>query len=236
MNEVMSALTKLDPRTMLSDFVQGTVQNMTGSDELGKLAGLFTDLKTGNYVGAIVRGSDLLAGSAADFKLQAEVRWGPGAHMVICGSPADIAATCPGPREISVEVGYNFGFFGWSVNVTVSQGGGEAAEPTASPAMRSIIDDPGLSLEAKVALLFANLIDGLDGEIEGKLREMEAASKAQEADKAGGGDGEAAGNDFNRISTEIQMLMQKRSQMYGLQSNMMSMFNDVSMQIINNVR
>lgn len=237
MNGVMNMLTKLDPRTMISDLVQNTVQNLTGSEELGKLAGLIADLNTGNYLGALMRGSELLQGSAKDFQVEAECRWGPGAHLQICGRPPVMAATCPGPSEVSVEVGYQFGFIGWSASFSVSQGGGcQAGAGCAGPGVRSILDDPGLSLEAKVAMLFAGLIDDMDDQIEGKLRDLEAASKAQAQDKAAGGDGESAGNDFNRISTEVQMLMQKRSQMYGMQSNMMSMFNDVSMQIINNVR
>lgn len=230
----LSILTKTDPRTMLSNFVQEAVQSMTGSEELGKVAGLVADLKTGNYLGALMRGTDIINSSAHDLQAEAEVRWGPGAHLMICGMPALVAKCCPGPEgELSFDFSYGLGLIGWSVSFSLGRGG---AESCASPAVRSVLDDPSLSLEAKVALLFAELIDDLDGQIEGKLRDLEGASRAQEASKAAGGDGESAANDFNRISTEVQMLMQKRSQMYGLQSNMMSMFNDVSMQIINNVR
>ncbi len=234
---IMNALTRMDPRTMISDLVQDTVQRMTGREELGKLAGIFVDLKTGNYLGALGRKADLAFSSASDFEVRAELKWGPGAHLIICGNPAAVAESCPGPgKDISVEFSYGFGLFGWSVSFSFGNGGGCEPPPAASPEMRSILDDPSLSLEAKVALLFAQIIDDLDSQVDGKLRALEDSSRAQELDKADGGDGEAAANDFNRISTEVQMLMQKRSQMYGLQSNMMSMFNDVSMQIISNVR
>lgn len=235
---VMNTLSRLDPRNLVSDLVQNTVQGLTGSENLGQLAGLLTDLKTGNVLGAFVRGTDLVQSSARDFQVEAELRWGPGAHKVICGPCGGVAESCPAPgSQLSLDYSFGIGVLGWSVSITIGSGGEEEmACQCASPGLRSVLDDPSLSLEAKVALLFAEIIDELDEQIEGKLRDMESASKAGESDKAAGGDGESAANDFNKISTEVQMLMQKRSQMYGLQSNMMSMFNDVSMQIIGNVR
>jgi hypothetical protein len=227
----------------VGDFVQNTVTQLTGSEALGQVAGMVTDAKTGNWFGVINRGIDFLDG-IEDFQVEAELRWGPGSAQRICGTPGAVAESCPGPKDrISVDFGWDLGFVGWGIKFTV--GGGECTEggagtkgacPSPSAGMKSILDDPTLSLEAKVAMLFAAMIDDLDDQIEGKLRDMESASQAQQKAKGTGGDSEAAGNDFNKLSTEVQMLMQKRSQMYGLQSNMMSMFNDVSMQIINNVR
>ncbi|MFW6369178.1 MAG: hypothetical protein ACOC0J_01190 [Myxococcota bacterium] len=232
MEGVIGSIAKMDPRMILGDLVETAVQNLTGSEQLGKMAGLYADLQMGNYLGAVQRGGELLTSSGADFQAEAELRWGPFAHVQICGPAPVFAETCPGPAELNVELGCRFGLLGWSASFSVGLGQPDGQEQ----AVGSIVDDPSLSLEAKVALLFAGLTDDLDGEIEGKLRDLEQASRAGEQDKAAGGDGESAANDFNRISTEIQMLMQKRSQMYGMQSNMMSMFNDVSMQIINNVR
>ncbi len=240
---VLNAISGLDPRALVGNLVQDTVGGLTGNDALGRAAGLVADIKTGNLFGAIQRGGELVQNSFSDIRAEVDLRWGPGAHLRLGGTPVQVAESCPAPEKgQGVELNVSMGLFGWSMNVRMFGGDdagsdmGNPASVGASDGMKGILNDPSLSLEAKVALLFADLIDDLDEQIEGKLGDLDNASRAQQQDKASGGDGESAGNDLNRISTEVQMLMQKRSQMYGLQSNMMAMFNDVSTQIINNVR
>lgn len=122
----------------------------------------------------------------------------------------------------------------------VTPAGGHPATPVpahpatpaaASPAstLRGILDNPALSLEDKVAMLLSSLVDGLDGQIK---TEMGALANAQTA-TAGG---TSSAGDVQQLETKLQLLVQRRSQMLTMLSNLEGLFNQTSMQVIGNIR
>jgi len=101
------------------------------------------------------------------------------------------------------------------------------AAATTAQKIREILADPTLSLEDRVSMLLSTMVDGLDKQIDDKASAL-AASQDPSSPKNGA--------DTQLLQTQLQSLMQKRSQMIALESNLMGMFQQTAMQVIQNIR
>ena len=101
----------------------------------------------------------------------------------------------------------------------------ETLEPEveAEPMDLSFLDDPSLSLEEKLMRFFAEMIDSQDPKIEALM------------DKANKNRGEN-GQPDQLVMTEIQQMMNKRSQMATFVSNFMQTNHQTVMAFVNNIR
>lgn len=103
--------------------------------------------------------------------------------------------------------------------------------------LRDILNNPSLSVEDKIAMLFAKLLEGSDTEVEGKMDELQRKQQAKEDADLGIKTGEkVSAADISRLSSELQIIMQRRSQMQSLMSNLMNMTHQSAMQVIGNIR
>ncbi|MDF1563707.1 MAG: hypothetical protein P1V51_11735 [Deltaproteobacteria bacterium] len=254
--------------------VDDLVTGLTGSEVLGDAAGLVVNMATGNYIGAIEEGMQLIDDlqqqanhpaeacptyeeAQAEVEVEVTVRQGEPSPFSETARVAESAA-----REAAAELESRFDRMpAVDVDVTVQPRGGVEvdvevevrtgwSEPTgaASGARESlaaklgaILNDPSLSLEDKIALIFGELLGGLDGEIEGKMDALHDKQAAKERSESGAKGkpakgGEASAADISRLSSELQILMQRRSQMQSLLSNILGMSHQSAMQTIANIR
>ena len=116
----------------------------------------------------------------------------------------------------------------------------------------SILDNPNLSLEEKLALLMAKLSEHFDKEIEEKMAEMERlmTRENKEANQrefnlktdgfdwsfVPGAGQEQSSSDLQLAQTQLQMALQKRQQMFQTMSSILKSVHDTSMAAIRNLK
>jgi len=149
------------------------------------------------------------------------------------------------------QVGQSVGATGYSATPAPLVGGGGTTHRSGGIAdmLRSILNDPSLSLEEKVSMLLTEMLSGMDIELEGKMDKLQGMQSRREAvENADASDDphkavpafkdgeEPSAADISRLSSELQITMQRRAQLQSLLSNLMAMSHQTSMQVINNIR
>lgn len=119
----------------------------------------------------------------------------------------------------------------------------------------SVLSDPSLSLEDKLALILAKLSETLDKQIESKLEQFERAQTSVETWKGFEGLGSPFGpgmtvgstdllgiggdgtqSNVQLLQTQLQQLLQKRQQLFQTVSSILKSLHDTSMSGIRNLR
>jgi hypothetical protein len=101
----------------------------------------------------------------------------------------------------------------------------------------SILNNPSMSLEDKVMAILEKCYDNTDQQVQGQVQALANAQQASGGSQGGSQTG-ATGNGQSMQTMEIQLqdLMQKRTQLSDLMSNMSKTFNDAAMTAINNIK
>ncbi len=117
-----------------------------------------------------------------------------------------------------------------------------AGAPIESP-VKGIIEDPSLSLEEKIELILMQIMSGLDQQVLDTMNALEAATRklGEEKDKAAQGSADAnkklaeAQLSVDRLTMQLQKLMERRKQMFELLSNMTAKFHDMARTALSNL-
>ena len=212
---------------------EGIVGTVTGNDFLGDVAGVITNIATGNIPGAVSQGVEALL-SGVDLLDDMGLLAPPGqqgAEGSYCtlGYATDPGVEGGGGYQERPSKGIGRGRGGGARRTPVKERPPARGRPAkgcgpAGDDFGRILNDPSLSLEEKIAMLFAAILDKLDGEIEGALKDV--------AKSESGGGGESASTQQQKL----QLLMQRRERMNGLATNLNKMMSEMSMRIISNFR
>jgi hypothetical protein len=105
--------------------------------------------------------------------------------------------------------------------------------------VRSIIDNPNMSIEDKIQAVLMSISKDTDDEILEVMRDM----SSQREERAGLGTSEAdrkkaakLDSSMQELELRLQRLMEKRKAMFDLMSNMSSKFNEMAKTAISNLR
>lgn len=206
---------------------------LTGDKTIGDAVGLAVDLATGNYLGAVSEGADLIEAGMGHQGAGETRTLGTGGGAEGCPPPGMAAAQAQVAADSAAAQAGTQATQGYAAHPAARAASAQRAH-AASPAeastaqkIREILADPTLSLEDRVSMLLSTLVDGLDQRIDDKASAL-AASQDPSSSKSG--------NDTQLLQTQLQSLMQKRSQMIALESNLMGMFQQTAMQVIQNIR
>ncbi len=129
----------------------------------------------------------------------------------------------------------------------------DAPIPGGGNATASSILGSGLPMEDQVLLFGANLSSSLDGEIEAKMKQIEAAMGGGTAGNAHGGlaggtsgtgrggagapgGGSRQSPNLQLLQTQLQQLIQQRTQMFQMMQNILKTLHDTSMAAIRNMK
>lgn len=105
--------------------------------------------------------------------------------------------------------------------------------------VRSILDNPHLSIEDKIQAVLAAISENTDGEMVDVMRQMASARDEQatlgtsDADKKRAAKLETS---MQELNLRLQKLMEKRKAMFDLMSNMSSKFHEMAKTAISNLR
>jgi hypothetical protein len=121
----------------------------------------------------------------------------------------------------------------------VGKAPGGNTSSTGGTRARDIVDNPNLSVEAKVQALLMGIASETDDELLDVMNEM--ASAREERATLGGSDADKArgaklDNSMKELELRLQSLMEKRKAMFDLMSNMSSKFNEMAKTAISNLR
>lgn len=196
-----------------ASFAEDLVEGLTGDSLLADVVSLGINIATGNYPAAIADAVEIVGDVAERFEPPALPPPGEGYQEEMPGywdnevPPPGNYFDDMGPIEDPRE----------RLQDTPQERicGGTTPQQRFS----SILNDPTLSLEEKMALVFAEIQDELDGQIEAKMEDIAQA------------DGDAS----TRLTQELQLLVQKRERMTTLATNLSRMMNDMSMRVLQNI-
>ena len=127
---------------------------------------------------------------------------------------------------------------------TTSSGGGNIS---------SVLSNPNMTLEEKLAVLMAELSEHLDEKIEEKMGEVEKAMAEEKSESSSGsssagsnGNGASAtgssegssenSSNLQLLQTQLQQLMEQRQQMFQTMSSIFKSLHDTSMNAIRNLK
>lgn len=114
----------------------------------------------------------------------------------------------------------------------VSSGGGVGAQDP----IDAIMNDPTLSTTEKAEAILMEIMNSLDGEMMGLLKKMQKVRKEQ----AGAGDDQEKSADLassmEQMQHQLQKVMERRTQMFSLLTNISKLSHEASMQAVNNMR
>lgn len=200
----------------LFEAVSGTASEVTEKATGSKAAGAFaSDFVTSGPAGAV---SDLACEKAGlSSEAKSVIKIGVGVATFQAGGTLAIGS---GMRELMghKETG--------AANTPQSGPPTDAGGPALTPRderMREIsglLNDPSLSIDAKVALLMARLVDGKEGEIKNLLLEM----------------GTAEGQTANVTQQKLQMAIAAKNELEALATSVSRNQHDTRSQIIGNIR
>lgn len=105
-----------------------------------------------------------------------------------------------------------------------------ASAPEPHNRFAGILKDPSLSIDEKVEMLLAELLESLDEEVLQVTEELSAAQKGE--GKATKGENKPSAE---QLQLKLQKLMERRKQMFDLMSNMSSKFNEMARTAIGNL-
>lgn len=120
-----------------------------------------------------------------------------------------------------------------------SGGGSRPVGGSGGSSVRSILDNPNMSIEDKIQAILMNISQETDGEILGVMRDMASARDERatlgtsEADRKKAAKLESS---MQELELRLQKLMEKRKAMFDLMSNMSSKFNEMAKTAISNLR
>jgi hypothetical protein len=113
-----------------------------------------------------------------------------------------------------------------------------ASEPHSSSDVASILRDPNMSMEEKIQLVLARIMENSDAEITQTMEDLAAAQDKQAGIK-NTPENQKSLSDAKRNAEQIQLrlqnLMEKRKAMFELMSNMSSKFNEMAKTAISNL-
>ncbi|RMG21018.1 MAG: hypothetical protein D6729_01790 [Deltaproteobacteria bacterium] len=215
------------------ELLEGAVEALTGNAMLGDLASLGLNLSLMNWPAAVadvveVMG-DVAAGEQAIELPSPDVAYAEAADGYSDDEepPEDAPAPAegrprghpaePASRHEAVPVGTQVVGEGFQRQVDEAIRAHELIAPYMR--LRAILNDASLPLEEKIAMVFAEIQDQLDAKIEKKMEEVAQA------------DGDAS----NKLTQELQLLVQKRERMTTLSTNLSRMMNDMSMRVLQNI-
>ncbi|HZI12038.1 MAG TPA: hypothetical protein VE153_16750 [Myxococcus sp.] len=120
-----------------------------------------------------------------------------------------------------------------------SRVGGRPVGGKGGSSVRSIIDNPNMSIEDKIQAVLMSISKDTDDEILEVMRDM----SSQREERAGLGTSEAdrkkaakLDSSMQELELRLQRLMEKRKAMFDLMSNMSSKFNEMAKTAISNLR
>jgi hypothetical protein len=122
---------------------------------------------------------------------------------------------------------------------TQSSTGGSKPVGSASTSVKSILDNPNMSIEDKIQAILAAITQDTDGEILDVMRDL--ASKRDERATLGTSDEDKKklaklDTSMQELELRLQKLMEKRKAMFELMSNMSSKFHEMAKTAISNLR
>ncbi|MGQ0506773.1 MAG: hypothetical protein ACT4TC_15795 [Myxococcaceae bacterium] len=161
------------------------------------------------------------------------------------GVPSKSTGTTGSSNSTSTSTTGSSGSAGASVNVGVSvnQQSSSSSKYSDSGDLSAIINDPTISLEAKIQLILMTLAEREDDETLSAMSEMSTTSqelagmraKTKADDEQGQKDIAKKQQNMELLQQRLQRAMERRKQMYDLMSNMSSKFNEMAKTAISNL-
>lgn len=205
----------------VSNFAEAGVEALTGSEAAGDIAGMIGAYATGDVMGMADQGADVFDNVKAGVgALVSGVRQGIEDGVAEFNNPGSVGK----PDQKKCGGGYAAGGAGEMPNVWQSEEDKE---------LESIMKGGG-SIEDKIFRLMMKLQKDKRGEVEGKFKEYQAASKDGEGGAEGAGG--AGGKDKSEVLQEMQKAAGELSQLVSLTTNMMGSFKQMKDAVIQNIR
>jgi len=158
-----------------------------------------------------------------------EMAAGIGSRDGIVGRP-DVTAAL---RQADAEQGTS------GASQSTSGSGGSRRAGSASSGVRSIVDNPNMSIEDKIQAILMSISSDTDEEIldvmeqMANVRDQRATLGTGEADRKTGAKLESS---MQELELRLQRLVEKRKAMFDLMSNMSSKFHEMAKTAISNLR
>jgi hypothetical protein len=124
-----------------------------------------------------------------------------------------------------------------SANASSQTSSGSAPGPNGDcDDFSSILNDPSMSLEDKVMAILEKCYDQTDQSVQGLVTQLGQAQQASNGGQPTSASNASGAPSMQTLEFKLQDMMQKRTQLLDLMSNMSKTFNDAAMTAINNTK